>query len=108
MKTKIRRTCENFSNLKNTNQFRKLDTDPTKSLERKVRRILLKTKNSLSETEYKKLYPTGSRPGLFYGTLKVLKVKQQEGLDRLTMRPIIFNIGTATYETAKYFNKFSL
>ena len=108
MKTKIRRTCENFSNLKNTNQFRKLGTDPTKSLENKVRQILLKTKNNLSETEYKKLYPAGSRLGLFYDTLKVLKVKQQKGLNKLTMRPIISNIGTATYETAKYFNKFSL
>ena len=96
MKTKIRRTCENFSNLKNTNQFMKLGTHPTKSLEKKVRQILLKTENNLNETEYKKLYPTGCRLGLFYGTLKVL------------MRPIISNIGTATYETAKYFNKFSL
>ena len=94
--------------MKNTNQFMKLGTHPTKSIEKKVQQILLKTKNYLNETEYKKIYPTGCRLGLFYGTLKVLKVKQQEGLDKLTMRPIISNNGTATYKTAKYFNKFSL
>ena len=86
----------------NTSQFRKLDIDPTKSLERKVQRILRKIKNNLNEDEYKKLYPTGSRPGLFYGTPKVHKLKQQEGLDKLTMISFISNIETATYETAKY------
>ena len=55
----------------------------------------------LSENDYKKLYPTGSRPGLFYGTVKVHKLQGNQGVNELTARPIIFNIGTATYETSK-------
>ena len=50
------------------------------------------------------MYPTGSRPGLFYTTAKVHKLQNREGLNELTMRPIISNIGTATYETAKFLN----
>ena len=50
------------------------------------------------------MYPTGSRPGLFYTTAKVHKLQNGEGLNELTMRPIISNIGTATYETAKFLN----
>ena len=50
------------------------------------------------------MYPTGSRPGLFYTTEKVHKFKKGEGLNELTMRRTISNIGTATYETAKFLN----
>ena len=50
------------------------------------------------------MYTTGSKPGLFYGTAKVQKLKMCEGLKEVTVRPIISNIGTATYETAKYLN----
>ena len=50
------------------------------------------------------MYPTGSKPGLFYGTAKVHKLKIGDGLKELNVRPIISNIGTATYETAKYRN----
>lgn len=51
---------------------------------------------------YKKLYPTGSGPGLFSG--KVNKLGKGEGFNELTVRYIIPNIGTATYETAKQLN----
>ena len=149
LKSKIRRTCENYSkgkvpysfqhlidnlsknrniiimrqdkgrgvtildrknyiekclNMLNTKQFRKLSKDPTKTLERKIQRVLRKTECHLEEKEYKKLYPTGSKPGLFYGTVKVHKLKIGEGLKELTVRLIISNIGTATYETARYLN----
>ena len=57
------------------------------------------------KTIIKKLYPTESRPGLFYGTAKVHKLLGTQGLNELTVRPIISNTGTATYETAKYLNK---
>ena len=50
------------------------------------------------------MYPTGSRPGLFYTTAKLQKLPSGEGLNELTMRPIISNIGTGTYETAKFLN----
>ena len=69
-----------------------------------MQRTLRKIKNYFDVNEYKKLYPTDSRPGLFYGTAKVHKLGKGEGLNELTMRPIISNIGTATYETAKYLN----
>ena len=52
----------------------------------------------------KNFIPTGSQPGLFYGTDKVHKLQGNQGLNELTVRPIISNIGTATYETAKYLN----
>ena len=92
----------------NTSQFRKLDTDPTKSLERKVQGTLRKIKHKFEENEYKNLYPTGSRPGLFYGTPKVHKLlqqQQQQRLEELTMRPMISYIGMTNYEIAKYLNK---
>ena len=69
-----------------------------------MQRTLQKIKQHLDENEYKRMYPTGSRPGLFYTTAKVHKLKTGEGLNELTMRPIISNIGTATYETAKFLN----
>ena len=59
---------------------------------------------AFDENEYKRMYPAGSRPGLFYTTAKVHKLQNGEGLNELTMRPIISNIGTATYETAKFLN----
>ena len=67
-------------------------------------RTLRKIKQHLDENEYKKMCPAGSRPGLFYTTAKVHKLQNGEGLNELTMRPIISNIGTATYETAKFLN----
>ena len=73
-------------------------------LESKVQRTLRKIKNVLKENDYKKLYPTGPRTGLFYGTAQVQKLQDNQGLNELTIRPIISNIGTATCETAKYLN----
>ena len=58
----------------------------------------------LSENDHKKLYPTRSRPGLFYGIAKVPRLQGNQGLNELTVRPIISNILTATYESAKYLN----
>ena len=48
------------------------------------------------------MYPTGLRQGLFYTTAKMHKLQTGEGLNELTMWPIISNVGTATYETAKF------
>ena len=44
-----------------------------------------------------------SKPGSFYGTAKVHKLKEGKGVDKRTLTPIISNIGTATHETARYF-----
>ena len=69
-----------------------------------MQRTLWKIKQHLDENEYKRMYPTGSRPGLFYTTAKVHKLLSGEGLSELTMQPIVSNVGTATYETAKFLN----
>ena len=51
-------------------------------------------KNVFVKREYKRLYPTGSKPSSFYGNAKVHKLKKGEGWKELTLRPIIFNVGT--------------
>ena len=94
---------EKCLNILDTKQFGKLSKDPTKTFQRKMQRVLRKIKCHLEE-KYKKLYPTGSKPGFFYGTAKVHMLKISERLKKLTVRLIISNIGTATYETAKYLN----
>ena len=48
-------------------------------------RTLRKIKQHLDKNEYKKMYPTGSRPGLFYTPTKVHKLQSREGLNELTM-----------------------
>ena len=78
-----------------TKQFSKLDYDPTSKLESKVQRSLRKIKSKLPENVYKKLYPTGSYPGKFYGNAKVHKLSTNN-IDDLTLRPILSNISTAT------------
>ena len=50
------------------------------------------------------MYPTDSKPGLFYDKAKVHKLKIGEGLEELTVILIISNIGTDTYEIVKYLN----
>ena len=57
-----------------TKQFAKLDNDPTSKRESKVQRTLRKIKLKLPEKVYRKLYPTGSCPGKFYGNAKVHKL----------------------------------
>ena len=95
---------EKCINILDSKQFEKLKKDPTKTLENKMLRTLRIIKKHLDENEYRRMYPTGSRPGLFYTTAKVHKLQSGEGLNELTMRPIVSNIGTATYETAKFLN----
>ena len=56
----------------------------------------------MSEEDYKRIYRESSRPGLFYGTAKLHRLKQNDTVCSLPLRPIISNVGTATYKTAKY------
>ena len=60
-------------------------TDPIKTLESKVQRLLRKLKS-------KKLYPTVSCPGKFYGTGKLHKLLVNGKTDHLPIRPIVPNI----------------
>ena len=62
-------------------------------------------KSKLSPYEYKKLYPTGSCPGKFYGTAKLKKLPVNGKIDDLTIRPIVSNITTATYQLRKQLSK---
>ena len=91
--------------LLNSEQFVRLNEDPTKTNERKVQRMLRKIKPNLTDQEYKRLYPSGSAPGKFYGTAKLHKISINDGVDKLPIRPIISNIGTPTYQLAKYIAK---
>ena len=93
---------EKCSNILTSDQFKVFENDPTKTLESKIQRVLRKIKHAVDEKLYNRLYPTSSKPGSFYGTAKVHKLKEREGVDKLTLRPIISNIGTATYEIARY------
>ena len=94
---------EKCMNVINTDQFWELENDPTKRTEPKLQNILRSLKNNqyLSE-DYKRIYPKSSRPGLFYGTAKLHKLKENDTVESLPLRPIISNEGTATYKTAKY------
>ena len=88
-----------------TNRFTKLDKKPTSSYESKIQRTLRKIKSKLSTEEYEKLYPTGSNAGRFYGTAKVHKIDRNDKVDKLPLRPIVSNIGTTSYQLAKYLAK---
>ena len=84
----------------NTNQFIKLNSDPTKATERKLQNVLRKIKSKFSPNEYKQLYPTGSSPDKFYETAKIHKLSQGDQLEKFPIRQIISNINTATYRVA--------
>ena len=93
-------------NLIDNDKFKKLDVDPTKKLEGQIQRALRKIKSTITEKEYRELYPQGSKPAQFYGTAKVHKVPvTSKNVNDLPLRPIISNIGTATYKTSKYLSK---
>ena len=69
----------------NNPQFTKLQDDPVKSTEGLVQRTLRKLKSKFSDQQYCNLYPTGSKTGAFYCTLKVHKLRQGEGIEQLTL-----------------------
>ena len=62
-------------------------------------------KLKLPSTIYLKIYPTGSAPGKFYGTAEIHKLSPDDNINDLQLRPIVSNIGTATYRLSKYLAK---
>ena len=92
-------------NMLNSNLFKKLDQDPTKAVENKIKRALRKIKYKLSKQDYIKLYPTGSAPGEFYCTVKKHKMLINGTIEDLPLHPIVSNIGTASYHLAKHLAK---
>ena len=84
-------------------QFKKCKDDPTKSFQGKVQRCLLRKKKAFDKETYKTLYPSSSHPGLYFGLAKVHKVPDNSSdVTDLPLRPVISNIGTATYQLSKY------
>ena len=82
-------------NLINKDQFRELENKTNRN---KITKLTQEFKNnkSLSEEDYKRIYPKSSRPGSFYGTEKVHKLKENNTVENLPSRPIISNVETAT------------
>ena len=73
----------------NTNLFRELD--PIKRKERKLQNLFrsLKNKKYLSEEDYKRIYPKSSGPCSFYAIAKLHKLKENDIVVNLPVRPII-------------------
>ena len=90
-----------YLNILQTEQFTKLRHDPTKSIENKIQRELRKLKRRLTIQEYRQLYPTGSNPRRFYGAAKLYTLPPNGTMEELPIRPIVCNIGTASYHLAK-------
>ena len=87
-------------------QFVQLQDDPTTKFEGKVQRKLRDLKKRFTEEEYRKIYPSSSRPGRFCATAKRHKVTEDcTDAKELPLRPIVTNIGTATYGISKYLAK---
>ena len=86
-------------------EFAKINDVPTKRLESEIQRSVRKWKNKITKDKYSKLYPTGSNPGKFYGTVKIHKFSYNDTIDQLTLRPIVYNIGTASYYLSKHLAK---
>ena len=66
---------EKYLAMLNTEQSGKLNSDLTRTTDRKLRRILRKIKGNLFAQEYSLLYATGSSPGKFHGTSKIHKIR---------------------------------
>ena len=90
----------------NGSEFEKLDSDLTASFQTRVQNKLLSMKKRFTDSQYKRLYPSSSRPGLFFGLAKVHKLQNgSTNVNELPLRPVISNIGTTTYELSKYLAK---
>ena len=94
----IQEIISDTSNLKSS----KLNKDPTLKREASLQRFLfkLKQKNFLNETEYDKLYSSGSAPARIYGTPKMHKFSSSDSFPKLC--PIVSSIGTFNYNLARF------
>ena len=85
-----------------TSKFGKLSEDPTLKGEASLQRFLrkLKQKNFFNETEYDKLYPSGSVPARVYGTPKMHNFSSSDSFPKL--RAIVSAIGAFNYNLARF------
>ena len=79
------------------NKFIQLESDPTDRRESRLQNFLyrLYKKGELEKVTYKQLRPVGSNPSKLYGLPKIHK-------DNTPLRPIISQIGSYTYNVAKF------
>ena len=93
--------CEYLSKLytivNDSSKFTQLSHDPTEKRENRLQNFLYRLfkKGQLDEHTYKRIRPTGSVPSQLYGLPKLHK-------DNIPLRPIISQIGSYTYELAKF------
>ena len=80
----------------NTDQFTKLNSDPIKRIEAKIKEILRKIKTNLASQKHLHLYPTGSCPGKFYSAAKTHKLLPADNADKPPIRPRVSNITAST------------
>ena len=86
--------------LKQKGKFKKLKENETLKRERNLQNFLRtlnrkERKHRLSDTDYKRILPCGSRAGVMYGLPKIHK-------DNCPLRPIISAVGTYNYKLAKF------
>ena len=81
--------------LEDTNTYRPIPTDPTNKNKAKLINILknIKAESGMSQNTYKKMYSTGAGSPMFYGLPKYVR--------KLSLWPIVSNIGSVTYEVDK-------
>ena len=86
--------------LSDTSKLEKLNEDPILKREASLKRFLrkLKQKIFLNETEYDKLYPSGSAPACIYGTPKMQKFSSTDSFP--TLCTIVSSISTFNYNLA--------
>ena len=87
--------------ISDNSKFEKLSEDPTLKREASLQRFLrkLKQKNFFNETEYNKLYPSGSALARIYGTPKMHKFFSSDSF--LKFYPIVSSIATFNYKLAR-------
>ena len=85
-----------------TNQVIKTKPWSLKISGRKDTTITVEGKIQLSQKKYYQLWPIGSCAGKFYGITKILKSSPDSNISNLPLTPIISNVGTASYQLAKY------
>jgi hypothetical protein len=86
--------------LRKDGKFKKLKTDETVMRERRLHNYLkslnnVDRKTKLSDLNYKRIAPCGSKAGVLYGLPKIHK-------DNCPLRPIISAVGTYNYRLAKF------
>ena len=84
-------------------EFQGLEEDPTSSFQIRAQGLLRGMKKKFTKSQYTRLYPSASQPGLFFGLAKIHKLKEdQKEVKDLPLRPVISNIGTTTYQLSKH------